>query len=448
MSKNNSSYASLTQQVVQASPTPLTSAEILARVAQLRPITTHSPQATIRSAIGQCSQIVNVSEGQYGWYPRFLQGSRVRVELKAEDLQVKRIVLGEEVRDLLWPAFFGTQTTRDVNPVQLALPNGKDILLPLNFFGSGVWGTTGTPELWRWLKAEDIDEGDYLYLEAIDAEQRQYQLLRADDPDPTELKERTQEVEAVAREVLWKRRQIGTTIWELPKHLFLASCYRHPVPPAALEQFWPSVHHQVELVVIAQQELNKKKTKATKVPHESYRLRVTLGEGPQVVWRELQVADETTLAELHWILQCSFGWTNSHLHQFQIAEQTYSDPRFGLDEPDFPVRDERRRTLRQIVRGKIHEFWYEYDFGDGWRHHIEVTEILPVDKTQTYPVCLEGERAGPPEDCGGFGGHAHLLFVLSHPENPEYGEMREWVGKGYEPEQFDLTGVNWQLSRI
>jgi hypothetical protein len=90
MSKSNSnpSYASLTQQVVQASPTPLTSAEILARVAPLRPITTRSPQATIRSAIGQCSQIVNVGEGRYGWYPRFPQSSRVRVELKAEDLRV------------------------------------------------------------------------------------------------------------------------------------------------------------------------------------------------------------------------------------------------------------------------------------------------------------------------------------------------------------------------
>lgn len=439
------SYAALTQQVVQSSLAPLTSAEILARVAQLRPITTGSPQTTIRSAIGQCSQIVNVGEGRYGWYPRFLQGSRVRVELKAEDLKIKRIVFGEDVRDLLWPAFFGNQTIRDQNPIQLAMPNGKDILLPLEFFGAGVWGTTGTPELWRWLKQEGREAGDLLLIEAIDAEQRNYRLLLENDHDSATLQKRTQEVEAVAREVLWKRRQIGTTIWELPKHLFLAGCYRHPVPPAPLEQFWPRVNDQVQLVSIARQELNQKKTKA---PHELYRLRITLGEGPQVVWRELQVADDTTLAELHWILQCSFGWTNSHLHQFQIAEETYSDPRFGLDEPDFPVRNERRRTLRQIVRSKVDEFWYEYDFGDGWRHRITITEILPVVAKQSYPVCLGGERAGPPEDCGGFGGYAHLLYVLSHPNADEYDRTKEWVGDGYEPGHCDLEGINWQLRML
>lgn len=439
------SYVALTQQVVQSSLMPLTSAEILARVAELRPITTRSPQATIRSAIGQCSQIVNVGEGRYGWYPRWLQGSRVRVELKAADLQSKRIVFSEDVRDLLWPAFFGNQTTRDQNPIQLALPNGRDILLPLNFFGAGVWGTTGTPELWRWLQQEGREAGDYLLLEAIDAEQRQYRLLLEDELDRVTLEKRTQEVEAVTREVLWKRRQIGTASWELPKHLFVAGCYRHPVPPAPLDQFWSRVNNQVDLVTIAREELTKKKAKP---PHEIYQLRITLGVAPYVIWRYLQVADETTLAELHWILQCSFGWTNSHLHQFQIAEETYSDPRFGLDELDFPVRDERRRTLRQIVRSQVREFWYEYDFGDSWRHRLEVTKILSADSSPAYPVCVEGERAGPPEDCGGLGGYAHLLDVLSHPEEDEYEEMKTWVGEGYEPERCDLAGINWQLEKL
>ena len=354
-------------------------------------------------------------------------------------------MLGEDVRDLLWPAFFGNQAIRDHDPVHLALPNGKDIRLPLTFFGAGVWGTIGTPELWRWLEEERRTAGDFLLIEAIDAEQRQYQLHLDIDHDPTVLEKRTQEVEAVAREVLWKRRQLGTAIWELPKHLFLAGCYRHPVPPAPLEQFWAHVDNQMELVALARQELNRKKTK---VPHELYRLRITLGEGPHLVWRELQVADDTTLAELHWIIQCSLGWTNSHLHQFQIAEETYSDPRFGLEEADFPVRDERRHTLRQIVRGKVHEFWYEYDFGDGWRHCIEITEIWPAEKTQPVPVCLGGERAGPPEDCGGFGGYANLLYVLSHPEEDEYEELKAWVGEVYEPERCDLVGINWQLGKL
>ncbi len=317
------SHTSLTHQVVQLAPTPLTFSEILRRVAQLRPLTTRSPQQTIRNAIGQCSQIVNVGEGRYGWYPRLLQGSRVRVELKPKDLKLKRIVFGEEVRDLLWPAFLGNQTIRDHNPIQLALPNGQETFLPLDFFGSGVWGTKGTPEFWRWLKAEGREVGNFLLIEALAAAPRQYRLILEPELDPTELEKRTQEVEAVAREVLWKRRQIGTTIWELPKHLFLAGCYWHPVPPAPLERFWTRVNTQVELVAIAQQELKQKKVKESR---EIYRLRMTLGAAPYLVWRELQVSEATTLAELHWLMQCSFGWTNSHLHQFQIAEEMYTIP--------------------------------------------------------------------------------------------------------------------------
>ena len=114
-------YTTLTQQVVQTAPVALQMAEIVARVEQLRPITTRSPQQTIRKAIGQCSQIVNLGDGRYGWYPRLLQGSRVRVELKPSDLALERIILGKEVRDLLWPAFFANQIWRDQQPIRLYL---------------------------------------------------------------------------------------------------------------------------------------------------------------------------------------------------------------------------------------------------------------------------------------------------------------------------------------
>ena len=89
------------------------------------------------------------------------------IELKREDLQLQRLVFGDDVRDLLWPAFFGNQTIRDLNPIHLALPNGQETALPLDFFGAGVWGTKGTPELWRWLTEQGREAGDSLLLEAI-----------------------------------------------------------------------------------------------------------------------------------------------------------------------------------------------------------------------------------------------------------------------------------------
>jgi hypothetical protein len=46
-------------------------------------------------------------------------------------------------------------------------------------------------------------------------------------------------------------------------------------------------------------------------------------------------------------------------------------------------------------------FVYEYDFTDAWQHQIRVETILALKPHQRYPVCIDGRRACPPEDCGG-----------------------------------------------
>jgi hypothetical protein len=87
-------------------------------------------------------------------------------------------------------------------------------------------------------------------------------------------------------------------------------------------------------------------------------------------------------------------------------------------------------------------FVYEYDFGDGWRHVITVENIQPWTPESIAPLCLDGARACPPEDCGGIGGYEHLLEVLRNPRHPNHKEMRAWVGKHFDPELFSLQAVN------
>ena len=49
-------------------------------------------------------------------------------------------------------------------------------------------------------------------------------------------------------------------------------------------------------------------------------------------------------------------------------------------------------------------------FGDSWEHLVEVEDELPVEcVTMPIPRCLAGERACPPEDCGGPPGYQRLL---------------------------------------
>lgn len=63
-------------------------------------------------------------------------------------------------------------------------------------------------------------------------------------------------------------------------------------------------------------------------------------------------------------------------------------------------------------------FLYHYDFGDSWEHVLHLEKISDV--TLTHPICIDGGRACPPEDCGGIWGYTDLLEVLKNPSDPEY----------------------------
>ena len=85
---------------------------------------------------------------------------------------------------------------------------------------------------------------------------------------------------------------------------------------------------------------------------------------------------------------------------------------------------------------------YRYDYGDDWEHVVEVEDVTGPDRRLTYPLCVGGARACPPEDCGGAGGYENLLGVLASPEHGEHDEMLTWVGGDFDPAGFDANAVN------
>ncbi len=173
-----------------------------------------------------------------------------------------------------------------------------------------------------------------------------------------------------------------------------------------------------------------------------YQLKVTLRDSHPPIWRRIQVSGDTTLAKLHHILQEVMGWTDSHLHQF-IVNGVY----IGVPSPEdwTEVENEKQFKLSQIVPSEKFKFVYEYDFGDSWEHTIVVEKILPPEPGVHYPVCLKGKGACPPEDCGGIYGYYGLLEALQSPDHPEHEEMLEWMGGEFDPEAFDLDGINQAL---
>ena len=179
-----------------------------------------------------------------------------------------------------------------------------------------------------------------------------------------------------------------------------------------------------------------------------YQLKIVLqGVRPQI-WRRVQVPADIDLDDLHLVLQAAMGWTNSHLHSFTFEERRYTLPyeEGALDE--LQMEDERDVGLSALLTEPKQTFEYDYDFGDNWQHLVTLEKILPADPNVKYPICLDGKRACPPEDCGGTWGYTDLLKVLRNPAHPEYKDMKAWAGRKFDSEVFDVERFSKDLRKL
>jgi Cft2 family RNA processing exonuclease len=189
---------------------------------------------------------------------------------------------------------------------------------------------------------------------------------------------------------------------------------------------------------------------AKKPPSETQiaQLKITLKHLKPSVWRQVQVPNTMTLENLHWVIQLAMGWTNSHMHHFKVGKTYY-----GTSYPDdfdgtTETKDERKVTIAEVLAKPKAKIEYEYDFGDGWEHEIVLEKMLSLEQGVKYPLCLDGKRACPPEDCGGVWGYANMLEVLDDPEHPEHEEMLEWLGEEFDPDAFSVEAVNKELRKV
>jgi hypothetical protein len=169
-----------------------------------------------------------------------------------------------------------------------------------------------------------------------------------------------------------------------------------------------------------------------------YQFKITLLGVKPPIWRRIQVQD-CTLHQFHEHIQTAMGWTNSHLHQFEIKKTIYSPPSpMGEFDDDLQGEDSTKVLLSELLpkRNKGFRLRYEYDFGDGWQHEVICEGTHQPEPGQKYPLCLQGKRACPPEDVGGSWGYADYLQALADPRHSEHNELLEWGGK-FDPEAFD-----------
>jgi hypothetical protein len=129
-------------------------------------------------------------------------------------------------------------------------------------------------------------------------------------------------------------------------------------------------------------------------------IKVTLNKIRPAIWRRLLLPVSLNLGELSRVILGTMGWRGGHLHVFEIGGREYGDPQMVED-----AEDERRMTLEKLIAEGVSRFVYTYDFGDDWDHVVLIEKKSPPPDAQA-PACVAGERACPPEDCGGKPGTA------------------------------------------
>ncbi|MCD7922664.1 MAG: SEC-C domain-containing protein [Clostridiales bacterium] len=140
-----------------------------------------------------------------------------------------------------------------------------------------------------------------------------------------------------------------------------------------------------------------------------YVIKITLENTKPPVWRRVLIPDAISFYDLHWVIQTAFGWENDHLHDFRPAgsdfrissKEAMSFPGDGFDEDAMTV-DDFLKSSRWIR--------YTYDFGDNWRHKIELEGEEP-DYRERHAVILKAKGDNFVEDCA-WDESARTVFSL------------------------------------
>ncbi|MDR3109333.1 MAG: plasmid pRiA4b ORF-3 family protein [Planctomycetaceae bacterium] len=186
-----------------------------------------------------------------------------------------------------------------------------------------------------------------------------------------------------------------------------------------------------------------------------YTMKITLLGIDPPIWRRFVMPTFLKLDHASVFLQSFMGWKNKHAYSFTINGYCFEPLALNLiEEGEDDIRNLDIDTslkshgiynpgdyeLCQLIK-KGSKFYYEYDFDSGWKHEIVVENMEYKHPKDPY-YCISGERACPPEDCGGVDGYKQLLEILGDPDHPEHDARLRQLGGRFNSEQFDPNLVN------
>lgn len=192
------------------------------------------------------------------------------------------------------------------------------------------------------------------------------------------------------------------------------------------------------------------------------------------ITRLLSLPPSLTFDKVHCALQISFGWTDSHMHNFHVL-LVDDEPGFRGHRPfltlcpdPISLPDDLRAETKaesEVTLADVYEKpeWkdkaeveYEYDPGDGWNHQLALLgRATPGTNAQFCApdsvkiICLDGQGHPAAEDIGGTWGWEGLKEAFKHPRKAENREQIDWYknvclngDKKLDPYAFDVLDVN------
>jgi hypothetical protein len=432
------SYADLAHQVVFEAGEPLSADEILHRVHALRPVTTKKPSQTIRGIISASRTIVPAGNGRYGWKAHLLTGAVVRITLASEDLQGSAVEIGTEARDALWPTFFEIQKRADESPVQVQLPNGSKTDWALSYLGAGRWGIEASNPFWKWLKRQKAQPRDHLLFTVLDGQNKQYAVHfeARSCRDDNEIMARNVAIIQETDSYVLRRLAYGTALWDLSSHLLTQGHYHHPVAPDPLHEiltlsgsavlpqreieldfsqtgahplaqfagpFFQSgkatgeVSDPPDLPAEYKSGPNRRPRPSVRARQgivKTYLLRVS-HRALRHIWRDIEIAADQTLEDLHLMIQRAFAWRDDHLYSFFMNGRAWD----RNAEVGSPWSDCYLHT-HQVKIGALdlkpgRRFLYLFDYGDNHEFDVSVVRIDAVANQGEYPRIIAVRGPSP-----------------------------------------------------
>lgn len=111
-------------------------------------------------------------------------------------------------------------------------------------------------------------------------------------------------------------------------------------------------------------------------------------ETPAKWERTVELDEQTSLEDTHFIIQSLVNFDDDHLYEFYIANSLHSKikQRFIFDSPE--ISNTKITDLYPLPKGK--KIFYLFDYGDSWTFRVSKTRNKPKPPTpkQEYPLVI------------------------------------------------------------